>query len=294
MTSLKQVLALAKKYKVAIGHFNISDFATLKAIFEAAQELSKASGQLIPIVIGLSEGEREFLDAAEMIALIRWLRKTHDYPIFSNADHTHSLEKVKKAVDADFDAILFDGGKLPLDENIRQTKEVVEYVKSKNKKILVEGEMGYIGSGSEILKEIPAGAAIRPEDITKPEEAERFVKQTGVDMFAPAVGNIHGMFANSPNPHLYIEAIKKIKRATKLPLVLHGGSGTPDEDFTRAIAAGVRIIHISTELRRAWREGVERGLKEQPNEVAPYKLMGPAVIEIKKIVTARLKLFMRV
>lgn len=293
MISLKKSLAEAKRLKVAIGHFNVSDLATLKAIFSAAQELSMTAGRKIPVIIGVSEGEREFIGVAEAAGLVRNLRKLYDYPIFINADHTHSLEKAKAAAEAGFDAILFDGGKLPLEENIKQAKEVVAAVRAINKKILVEGEMGYIGSGSEVLKEIPTGAAIRPEDMTKPEEAARFVTETGVDLFAPAVGNIHGMLANALNPHLYIEAIKKIRRAAKLPLVLHGGSGTPDEDFIKAIDAGVRIIHISTELRRAWRNGVEEGLRTQPDEVAPYKLLTPAVGKIKDITLARLKLFNR-
>ena len=294
MHSLKKSLAEAKKLKVAIAHFNISELVTLKAIWQAAKELSNQVGRKIPVIIGVSEGEREFMDAKKVAMIIRYMRKEHDYPIFINADHTHTLEKCLEAANAGYDAILFDGGKLPLAENITKTKEVVSAVKEINAKILVEGEMGYIGSGSEILKEVPAGAAIKPEDITKPEQAERFVAETGVDLFAPAVGNIHGMLESALNPHLYIEAIKKIRRLAKRPLVLHGGSGTPDEDFIKAISAGVAIIHISTELRRAWKLGVEQGLRSQPDEVAPYKLMTQALEEIKKVALARLKFFNRV
>lgn len=289
---LRDIILNAEKNRVAIGHFNISELGALKAIAEVAAELK------LPVIVGTSEGEREFIDVHEAVALVKSLREDHGQPIFLNADHTHSLEKVKEAVEAGYDAILFDPfdpaqGKrrLTLEENIKQTREVVEYVKSKNPSILIEGELGYIGGSSMIFKELPKGAAISPEDLTKPEDAARFAKETGIDLLAPAVGNVHGMFAHAPNPRLDIRRTRAIKKAVKVPLVLHGGSGIADQDFLAAIDAGISIIHISTELRAAWRRGLERGLKESPEEIAPYKIMVPGVEEMKKVVYNRLKLF---
>ncbi len=291
MKSLRQFLKDSGKNKVAIGHFNISDLAGLKAITEAVKELR------VPVIIGTSEGEAGFLGRQEIAAYIKALREEQKLQIFLNSDHTHSLEEVKKAVAAGYDAILFDGGTLPLEENIRQTKKVVQYVKSKNKNIIVEGELGNIGSGSTIRKELPKGAAINLSDLTKPEEAARFVKETGVDMLAPAVGNIHGMFANAPEPALNIRRIKEIKDALwqvqgkPVPLVLHGGSGNTDADFLAAIDAGVNIIHISTELRLAWRKGMDSALAQNPDEIAPYKLFPPAIDDMTRIAKQRLQLF---
>lgn len=219
------------------------------------------------------------------------MREEFDFPIFLNSDHTHSLEKIKEAVEAGYDAVLFDGSKLERKENVRLTKEVVDYVKSKNPRILVEGEIGYIGSSSEVLKEFPVGAAIREQDLTAPDEALEFVEKTGVDLLAPAVGNLHGIFTNSAKPHLDIERIKAIKRAVKIPLVLHGGSATAKEDFIAAIHAGISIIHINTEIRVAWRRGLEAGLKNNPDEVAPYKIYPEAMKEIEKVVSDKLRLF---
>ncbi len=280
---------------MAVGHFNISDLAGLKAIVEAVKELQ------VPVIIGTSEGEAKFLDRKAIVAYVKALRAELKLPIFLNSDHTKSFEEVKKAVAAGYDAILFDGGTLPLAENIKLTKKVVKYVKSKNPKILVEGELGNIGSGSTIRKELPKGAAIKPEDLTRPDEAARFVKETGVDMLAPAVGNLHGMLARrSPQGEggfagydypLNIERIKAIKKAVKISLVLHGGSGNTDSDFLAAIGAGVNIIHISTELRSAWRKGLELGLKEKPEEIAPYKLLDNSVLLVKEVATKRLRLF---
>ena len=285
MKTLKAVLREVRKNKIAVGHFNVSDLSLLKAVFESVKELN------VPVIIGTSEGEAGFLGRGQAAALIKSLRKEYDFPIFLNSDHTHSLEEVKKAVTVGYDAILFDGGTLPLEENIRQTKEVVDYVKSVSPKIIVEGELGNIGSGSVIRKELPPGAAISPEDLTKPEDALRFVKETGVDMLAPAVGNLHGMFANAPEPALNIERIKAIKKVVKIPLVLHGGSGNTDADFLAAIGAGINIIHISTELRAAWRRGLETALKEKPEEIAPYKLLSGSITAVKEVVRKRLQLF---
>ncbi|MEK7149692.1 MAG: class II fructose-bisphosphate aldolase, partial [Patescibacteria group bacterium] len=173
MKSLREYIIEAENKKIAIGHFNISDLAGLKAIFEVAKELS------VPVIIGLSEGEAGFVGYKQAAALVKSLREQYNYPIFLNSDHTKSLEKIKEAVEAGFDAVLFDAGKLPIEENIKKTKEAVELAKGINSDVLVEAELGYLGASSVILKEIPKDAAIRKEDLTKPEDAVRFVKETG-------------------------------------------------------------------------------------------------------------------
>ncbi|MEK7162843.1 MAG: class II fructose-bisphosphate aldolase [Patescibacteria group bacterium] len=289
MKKLIEIIKEAENRKVAIGHFNISECAGLKGIFKAAQELN------LPVIIGVSEGEREFIGTKRIALMVKSLREEFNYPIFLNADHTHSFEKIKEAVEAGFDAVLFDGGKLPFEENIKKTKEVVEYVKnvsaSRRTEILVEAELGYLGAGSVILDKIPEEATIEEQDLTKPDEAAFFIKETGIDLLAPAVGNIHGMFKNAPNPNLDIERIKKIRQAVGIPLVLHGGSGIRNEDFLQAIDAGISIIHINTEIRLAWRRGMEKALQEKPEEITPYKLLPIVVEEIKEVVYNRLKLF---
>jgi fructose-bisphosphate aldolase class II len=187
--------------------------------------------------------------------------------------------------------VLFDAGKLSLEENIEKTKEVVEWVRALRPEVLIEAELGYIGSSSVIMSDIPEGAAVKKEDLTSPEVAARFVKETGVDLLAPAVGNLHGMFKNAPNPDLDIERIAALRDASGIPMVLHGGSGIKNEDFTAAIANGISIVHINTEIRLAWRQGMERALKEKPDEVTPYKLLLESEGEVKRVVKERIALF---
>lgn len=291
MFNLSQIIQEAEENKIAIGHFNISNLEQLKAIFEAGRELSQSHNNFIPLIIGVSEGERHFLGIRQAAVLVKSLREEFNYPLFLNADHTHSLGEARLAAAAGYDAITLDFSELSLEENIKKTKEAAELAKSINPEILTEGEIGFIGSGSRMLKEIPVGAAIKPEDLTEPEEARRFVSETGVILFAPAVGNLHGMFADTANPSLDILRIKEIRGAAGAPLVLHGGSGIDKENLLAAINAGISIIHISSEIRRAWRQGLEASLKANPEEIAPYKIMAGVMVEIKKVVREKLMIF---
>ncbi|HYK35682.1 class II fructose-bisphosphate aldolase [Alloacidobacterium sp.] len=285
MQTLHEVLDQAQRSGVAIGHFNISDLILLKAVVNAAQELK------VPVLVGASQGERDFMGVHQIAALVRSFREESDVPIYLNADHTHSLAKAEEAAKAGFDSIVFDLSALPLEENVRQTKEGVIALKSISPSILIEGEIGDIGTGSEVretMMDVSKG-------LTTPEEAKQFVEATGIDILAPAVGNMHGMSASmvqgEARKHLDINRIAAIKKATGVPLTLHGGSGTDDEDFRKAIAAGINIIHINTELRVAWRQGLEASLTQHPKEVVPYKFLPSVIDSVKEVAISRLQLF---
>jgi len=285
MKSLRDILRQTQRDGVAIGHFNISDLVLLKAVFAAAQELK------VPVLVGASEGERGFMGVRQIAALVRSLREEFEFPIFLNADHTHSLARAVEAAKAGFDAIVFDLSALPFDQNVRQTKEAVEALKSINPAILVEGEIGDIGTGSEIHEKAPDLA----KGLTSPVEAKQFVEPTGIDILAPAVGNMHGMLKSmvegETKKRLDIPRISQIKTAARIPLTLHGGSGTDDEDLRKAIAAGINIIHINTELRVAWKRGLEEAFLKKPEEIIPYKILPFAVDSVRQVVHSRLGLF---
>ena len=212
-------------------------------------------------------------------------------PIFLNADHTHSLAKGVEAAKAGFDSIVFDLSALPFEENVRQTKQAVEALKAINPSMLVEGEIGDIGTGSEIHESSPD----LKKGLSTPEEAKQFVESTRVDILAPAVGNMHGMLRSmvqgETKKRLDVARIADIKRAAGVFLTLHGGSGTDDEDLRKAIGAGINIVHINTELRVAWRHGLEQGLAKQPDDVVPYKILPSAMDAVELVVASRLRLF---
>ncbi len=286
MKTLRESINEATEKGVAIGHFNISNIEALHGIYNAAKKLG------VPVIIGVSEGEEEFIGLEEIATLVKEIRQRDNYPIYLNADHHYSFERVVRALDAGFDSAIIDAVLLPLEENIALTKKCVDYAKELGQKedrdILIEAELGFIGQSSKLLEEIPEG--VSEATMTTPSDAKAFISATGVDMLAPSVGNIHGMIKGG-NPKLDIERIKEIKEATRVPLVLHGGSGIADEDFILAIKAGISIVHINTEIRVAYREALEKFLKENPNEVAPYKILKSAVEAIEEVVYNRLKLF---
>jgi fructose-bisphosphate aldolase class II len=274
-----------EKEGAALGHFNVADQVLLKAVVAAAAETN------LPVLVGASEGEREFFGARQLAALVKSMRQESDQPIFLNADHTHSLEKAMEAANAGFDSVTIDFSALPIEENVARTKKAAQAIKAVNPAILAEGEIGNIGTGSEIHETAQGD----PRTLTKPEEARQFVEATGIDILAPAVGNMHGMLKSmvqgKTKKHLDIERIAQIKQAAGVFLTLHGGSGTDDEDFRKAIAAGINIIHINTELRVAWRESLGKSLARDPDEVVPYRILRPVVDAVKQVVSSRLRLF---
>ncbi len=278
MYSLRDTISANEGTGKVLWHFNFCELTVLKVAARAAMEYGA------PIIMGTSEGERDFIGVYEAVALVKNYR-ARGIPLYLNADHTKSFEKIKEVIDAGYDAVIFDGSQLSLADNIRETKRVVEYVRMVNPCILVEGELGHIGAASKILDAIP-------EDVQMASVADsvRFVRETGVDLFAPAVGNIHGMLKGGGEPKLDIALIKKIKQAVKIPLVLHGASGNTDADIRAAIKAGITIVHVNTEIRVAWRRALDAAFAAYPDETAPYKLLSAAEDAAYAVMTEKMRI----
>jgi fructose-bisphosphate aldolase class II len=285
MLTLRQVLAEAEKRGTAVGHFNASNIEMLTGIIRASRTLN------VPVIIGFSEGERDFFGVRQAVEYVRSVREETGHPIFSNADHTYSLERVKEAIDVGFDSVIYDGADKSYEENRDTAKAAVAYARASGKEVLIEAELGFIGSGSQIIDAPPDGAVITVEHMTKPEEAAQFVQETGVDLLAPAVGNLHGLLKGGSNPHINLERVRAIREAAHIPLVLHGGSGIADENLQAGIAAGIAQVHVSTELRVAYRDALHRVVSENKHDLAPYKLMAPVVHAVEEVVEHHLKLF---
>jgi fructose-bisphosphate aldolase class II len=282
--TLREYIAQAKANKKAIGHFNFSNLEGIWAIAHAA----KAVG--VPVIVGVSEGEQEAVGLNQAVALVHSIRADLDIPMFLNADHHYSLDSVKAAIDAGFDSVIFDGAKLSMEENIAAAKACVEYARASGRDVIVEVELGYIGQSSKVLDGVPEGVSL--DMLTTPEDAKRLMSETGADMLAPAVGNIHGMFKGGVDPRLDIARIQEISDAVGVPMVLHGGSGN-DADFDAAIEAGMSVVHVNTELRKAYTDGLKAYLTANPDDVAPYKYGKAAHDAMQTVAEEKLRAFSR-
>jgi len=281
--NLNDYLKQAREGEYAIGHFNFATEDVLHGIIEASRDAGAPA-----VMVGTSEGEAGFIGTKEVVALVKTIREDLNYPVFLNADHYKSFEKCKEAIDAGYDSIIIDASKLPLGDNIALTKQVTDYSRSVNPDISIEGELGYLRGASEVQQKIEISSA----DYTKPEEVADFVSRTGVDRMAIVFGNIHGIVTDQEEK-LDIQHFSKIVAAEPKPYyVLHGASGLKDEDITAAIQAGITNVHFNTELRVAYRDAIDKAFHEKPNETTPYKYLAPAVEEVKKVVSQKIKIFM--
>jgi fructose-bisphosphate aldolase class II len=264
---LKELIYSLKENQ-AILHYNVSSLEQIKAGISAVKETK------IPLIFGVSEGERNYLNPELVKIIIDFYKEEENLQdlIFLNADHSKSLESAKKAIDLNYDSVLIDLSELDLEENIRQTKELINYRTNEN--ILIEGEVGKIEGKSEIQKEIE----VKKENLTKVESALRFVEETKVDLLAISIGNVHGIVEKEPE--LDFERGREIAKAVKIPLVLHGASGLSIEKIKKCISIGFKIIHINTEFRKIWKEKLKEELEKET--VVPYKIYEPVIEEIKK------------
>ncbi len=287
MKTLRECVAEAREKKVAVGHFNFSNLEGLYAIARAARTLK------VPVIVGLSEGEQEAIGTHQAVVLVQTIRENWKIDIFLNADHHYSFATVKDAIDAGFDSVIYDGAAHSIEENIAVSKQCVAYAQEVKEKtgrdVLVEVELGYIGEGSKLRDNIPEGVAVT----TSVDDARKFIGATNADMLAPAVGNFHGMLKVGAKPRLDIECIKRLSEGVNVPLVLHGGSGE-DADFAAAIDAGIAIIHINTELRKAYTVAVKSYMEKNPDDIAPYKYGTNAGLAMEQVVTEKLKIFNKI
>lgn len=286
--SLSWWLNKAQNSDWAIPHFNISTADQLQSIVEVCYEMQS------PVIIGLSEGEADFIGYDIARILTTYWHEQSKLPIFLNADHHHSLERAKLAIDNGFDGVNIDCSLKTENENIAETKAVVDYARraehsplggARRRKVNVEGEIGALPTqSSEILKK---KVKIDPATLTTPEQAKLFVDITGINRLTPAVGTLHGIEPNGRNPHIDIERLKEIAQAVRIPLTLHGGSGTPTSDIKKALPY-LSNIHINTDLRVAYTQGLK---KEISKTTTPYKYLKPANDELQKVVKEKTKLF---
>jgi len=266
----------AKKNKYAVGQFNLNNLEFTQAITEAAIE------EKSPVIFGVSEGAMRYMGLDYTVAMAKVAAERAGVPVALHLDHGSSFDVVMKCIRAGFSSVMFDGSHYPFEENIRLTKQVVEAAHAVG--VSVEGELGTIGGVEDDLSVDEEHATL-----AKPDEAIHFWEETKVDYLAIAVGTAHGMYKGEPKIHFDI--IDEVARNIGAPIVLHGGSGVPDEAIKKSISLGVGKINVNTESQVACTETVRKILEAKPNEIDPRKYLGPARDAIKEVVKGKMRLF---
>ncbi len=270
----------AARGKYAIGAFNVSSLEVLKAIVNAAAKLRS------PVIIETSSGETAYMGEAVQVAMLSIYQRQLGIPILSNLDHAKTYPDVRRAMDAGFSLLHFDGSELPESTNIRILKRIVR--EAHRHKLLVEGELDHITGSSEWHWRTKAETEQRQGRYTDPEKARAFVCATGIDTFAAFFGNVHGVFATPER--LDFQRLAAIRSAVPCWLSLHGGSGIPGRDVRRAIAMGITKVNVNTELRMAYISSLRKVLRNR-KEIAPYKLLPPVIAAVQKVVEEKIKIF---
>ena len=275
----KKYFEKAKKESFGIGAFNAANLESMKAVVAAAFKFQS------PVIIEFSPGEVDHMGVGQAVALGKAFEKQYSVPIILNLDHGTNPEKIIQAIDAGFDYVHYDGGKVPFEEALKTGKMLADYAHGKG--VLIEGEIDHIeGSSADHTDSKPD---VDSKLYTDPNQAKEFIEKTGFDVFASFVGNLHGIYAESKN--LNLELLKNIQET--LPntyLSLHGGSGIVEEDIKKAIEIGIVKINVNSELRIAFKMVLQNVLNNS-NEIAAYKFMQKPIEEMQKVVEQKIKMF---
>jgi len=271
-----EILQNAKKEKYAVPQFNINNLEWTKNILEECQNLNVA------VILGVSEGAAKYMGGYKVVAyMVKALMEELNItiPVCLHLDHGTSFENCKKAIDAGFSSVMIDASKYELEENIRITKEVVDYAHERG--VTVEAEVGHIGGTEDNITATSSNATL--------EDCLALVNGTGIDSLAPALGSVHGLYKGEPN--LDFETMAEINENLTIPLVLHGGTGIPDYDIKKAISCGISKININTELQIAWHDALKKFINENPGAYDPRKVIGSGKDSMKLKIKEKVLMF---
>lgn len=265
--------------KGAVGAFNLHCFEMLPAMIHAAEKPN------VPIIIQTSLGTAEYIGFEPLIAATKALAEKSSISVALHMDHCKDIEALKRAIDCGYSSVMYDGSSLSLEENIKNTKEIVAYAHARG--VSVEGEVGSIGGAED-------GVVVEKDQAmyTKPEDALHFASETGVDALAVSIGTTHGQYKSKAK--INYELLSELKsKLGATGLVLHGGTGVSDEDMKRCVREGMKKINVGTELNKSYIEVVSKTFTA--DDVTPLtslrKLFGPANEKIAQIVTEKATLF---
>lgn len=269
------MLGHAERHSYAVGAFNIINLEFLNGILEAAERMRS------PVILNIAEVHFPYVNIEQITPAITYMADNVCVPVVLNLDHGLSIETVVRAIRCGFSSVMYDASKKSLEQNIEETRLVVKMAHAVG--VSVEAELGRVGGAEGGGK-----ARARREFFTNPDEAERFVEETGVDALAVAVGNAHGFYDGTPE--LDFDLIATLRRRTGIPLVLHGGSGIPDDDFRRAVSLGIRKINFFTEMSKLAADRV-RELIRASDDYLLHDLVLEAKNRIREVVMERIRVF---
>lgn len=276
LVNMNQMLKKAKEEHYAVPHFNINNLEWTKFILEECNELN------VPVILGVSEGAVKYMGSYLVVAdMVNALVKSLNIkiPVCLHLDHGSSLESCISAIDAGFSSVMIDGSRLPLEENIKITKEVVSYAHERG--ISVEAEVGHIGTTEDNMTKEETNATL--------EDCQILYENTDIDALAAALGSVHGFYKKEAN--LDFETMELINKSLPVPLVLHGGTGIPDDKIRMAISKGISKININTELQSVWSKAVRKYLLENEDVYDPRKIISSGEAAMKERISEIVTLF---
>ena len=259
LVTMSEMLADAREKKYAVPAFDVSNYEMIKAVIDVCEE-EKSPAMFMCLKPDLDNRGLGF-----MAAMIKEAAKSYSVPVCMHLDHVTDFEDIKQAIDAGFTSVMYDGSVLPFAQNAENTKKVVDLAHAHG--VSVEAELGHVGdaiagTGEDALLGNTSAQEENPDDgLTEPLEVEKFIEITNVDALAVAVGTAHGVYRSTPT--LRLDRLDEINKISKVPLVLHGGSGTPDDQVQQAIALGITKINIFSEVLN----GLNTGLKDKLNDI---------------------------
>jgi fructose-bisphosphate aldolase class II len=275
---MKEMLIKARKEHYAVAQFNINNLEWTIAILEECQALKA------PVILGVSSGAAKYMGGFNTVmGVVKGLIQDRKYtiPIAVHLDHGESFDLCKAAIDAGFTSVMIDASHHPFEENVKITKQVVDYAHAKNPLVSVEAELGRVGGQEDHV--------VAETMYAIPEECVELVKRTGVDCLAPALGSVHGPYQGEPK--LGFTQMAEINEKIGIPLVLHGGSGIPDFQLKMAIDRGTAKINVNTENQMEWTKIVRDVLEKDKKVYDPRKIIGPGMAGIRSVVKAKYHVF---
>ena len=274
LVPMTELLAKAEAGRYAVGAFNANNMEIVQAIAIAAER------EQAPVIMQASQGAIKYAGLDYIIGMVKIAAESTRVPVALHLDHGPRFEQGVRCIRGGFSSVMYDGSQFPLEENIFMTKKVIEIARPIN--VSVEAELGKIGGTEDDI-------SVKESLLTDPYEAEVFVRETGVDALAVAIGTAHGQYKGEPE--LDFDRLKKIRELVSIPIVLHGSSGVPDESITKAISLGVRKVNIDTNIREAFVARLRQEMEKNPAEIDPRKLLGPARDAAVELIREKIRLF---